>query len=165
VLNWPRCFFLFSSNLWGRWTDKPPEEDLAKFGYKPESKVELFWTPLDILAMILEVGVKIWRIFFFPPQNMATLCHFFSKEILCKIQILLPPAPFCFVTKWQNFAQKKNTGPYCRLCMQDVLHVQRRWRLHCLYLQKIAKVFELQNINSSIIKYWVDNCGRFNNHS
>ncbi len=101
-------FFLKFVNLWGRWKDKPPEEDLAKFGYKPESKVELFWTPLDILAMVLEAGVKIWRIFFSPLKNMATLCHCFSKEILVRFKFSSLP-PFVFWSPSDKISPKRKT--------------------------------------------------------
>jgi hypothetical protein len=58
--------------------------------------------------MVLEAGVKIWRFFFFPPQNMATLCHFFSKEILVRFKFSSLP-PFVFWSPSDKISPKRKT--------------------------------------------------------
>jgi hypothetical protein len=45
-LVWSHCAFTRKTNefsiLWGRWSGNHPQEDLAKFGYKHDRKVEFF---------------------------------------------------------------------------------------------------------------------------
>ncbi len=75
------------SNLWGRWVNDHPQEDLAKFGYRSERKVEMFrnyvifWWYARIYCPNMAISeiksnscnVELWAIFF--QNNPSYLSH------------------------------------------------------------------------------------------
>jgi hypothetical protein len=64
--------------LWCSHTGHHPQEELAKFDYKSERKVEIFKNPTIVLqpAGTCCQNIVIWESF---PLNLATLVHFFHK--------------------------------------------------------------------------------------
>jgi hypothetical protein len=66
---------LFFQILWGKWTGNHPQENLAKFGYKSERKVNVFWN-LTILWWHARTYHLNLTNFLKIPRNIATLGHF-----------------------------------------------------------------------------------------
>ncbi len=94
-------FFVFSSILWGGWKNDYPQEDLAKFGYRSERKVEFLWNH----AIYWHCGLNVATSTFYLPRNMATLGHFFQKKSF-STRIRL----FSFGCKVAKLFHKRKTG-------------------------------------------------------
>ncbi len=68
--------------LWHSQSGRNSQNNLAKFGYILDMKVEknrIFFT----LGTLLEINYKNWKFERKPFQNLANLGHFFPWEILC----------------------------------------------------------------------------------
>jgi hypothetical protein len=76
----------FPSNLWGSWVGLPPQEDLAKFGFRLEWKVEIFGKLCYIFATCYNVTSKIGDFQFNFPHIVARVA---------KTYILVTLAFFC----------------------------------------------------------------------
>ncbi len=65
--------------LWDMWSSDHPQEDLAIFGNRSESKVETFRNLAIIWqhAVTYCLNLAIWKKF---PHNLATLGHFFPPK-------------------------------------------------------------------------------------
>ncbi len=82
------------SILGGRWTGDHPQEHLAKFGYRSERKVDIFWHP-ELTCKNLRSKSGYFNPFF-SLENMTTLGEFFGfskKKTFVQVAITTPP-PF-----------------------------------------------------------------------
>ncbi len=95
-------FFIFV------WLVDHLQENLAKFGYRSERKVEFLET-----HHILAKWKNLWSILYtswfqvFFPWNMVNLGLFFPQKSLFGQSL----SPFIFVINWQNFITNKNIEP------------------------------------------------------
>jgi len=105
------CVFVrvfFFPILWDFCTGDHPQEDLAKFGYRSERKVEYCWYPIIYWRQSRTNNLNIMNSTFFWSPNMKTLSHFFKKALLytsCS-------HPF-FGHQVVKFCHKKNTLCVC----------------------------------------------------
>jgi hypothetical protein len=111
------------SHLWGRWVDDHPQEDLAKFGYRSERKVEMFrnyvifWWYARIYCPNMAISeiksnscnVELWAIF---SKITLHICHiglFFGHQDVKNKSTdwwelyMLPPDPDSTPPNWFGF--------------------------------------------------------------
>ncbi len=99
-----QCFF-FLPILWCSQAGDHLQEDLAKFGHRPDMKIKKFKESFVYFGYLLELVGKIWwfRIYIF--GNLANYDFFFSQKILCMC------SNYIFqVKKKQKFALKQNSA-------------------------------------------------------
>jgi hypothetical protein len=71
----------FFSILLGSHTSDYPQEELAKFGYRSERKMEKCKNPTKILATYLNLLYKYDNFGTKIPPNLVTLVNFFTKNL------------------------------------------------------------------------------------
>jgi hypothetical protein len=100
--------FCFSPILWGWWTGNHPPENLAKFGYMSERKVDFIFKPLIIPATYKNLWSKYGKFNFCFPKKLWIWAFLFLKNPLNRSQPIL-----FLVTKWQKSATKKTLVITC----------------------------------------------------
>jgi hypothetical protein len=93
--------------FWCSQSGNHPENNLAKFGYIIDMKVEKNIGSFYILGYLLEVIVRLWQFQIFEFQNLANLGHLlFPWKIPC-----VGRNHICQVEIWRESTSKRNTEP------------------------------------------------------